>query len=153
MFDRAVGTSGHAAPDSDHESCEEIDDDDFAYDDASDCSSESYGDDSELLSSSEANGHAQMTTVHRYIREPSQCLSDPSNCDHTFVRVADNLWLHIGFIEDRIHTPVRHHAVPSPAVISSITFRGSSSCPIVNKIPWFADVGWRIILQPTRRKL
>ena len=50
-------------------------------------------------------------TVHEHFAQDRPDLDDPSKSEHSFVRVADNLWMHITFIESFIHSKVRLWAV------------------------------------------
>lgn len=49
----------------------------------------------------------QLTTVLEYFAAEGEALNDPSTCPFTFLRVSDNLWMHINFVENEIHLPVR----------------------------------------------
>lgn len=47
------------------------------------------------------------TTVHEYFAAEIEALNSPSTCPFAFLRVTDNLWMHINFVETEIHLPVR----------------------------------------------
>ena len=62
--------------------------------------------DVEMLEVHEADDHVAVTTCHRYHAQYGAALHSARSCPHTFLRLQDNLWVHINFIETDIHIPV-----------------------------------------------
>ena len=48
--------------------------------------------------------NGRTLTVYEY--KVQEDLTHPATCGHTFLRIRDNLWVHINFIETEVHIPV-----------------------------------------------